>query len=409
MKKTIAVVSIIVVIVIVISLIALSGNLPGSTGNKSSTVNKYAPNVVASSDLNASLGGKWSHDGSGYGTSGNVSSFTGLLGGRGSIGTLGYGVQYSPALSSSLTHASSFGNISSFQFSIFSPENSGFAAVGIATYRSQPEANATFYHVSDNVTASANSSHLIAKGNVSGHPYVYVWTHAASTYLSPENQNMSVLLGVYNANLIGIFYLTPGNLSLSNFTSLYQKQISLLSSVSGTPTTQLFVSAAEMGSYLGGTWESQISLNLEIKNASSIVKEFSGLLAKATQAQKALVYQIFGNLSQIAFQGYSSGSHNQSVVAFVKFHNDRLPYSFYLAYLTAVASHSSNVTTGNASGAKFIYSQLTMPSIFGIAGFSMSLIIAYYNDYLVVAFYHGSAAKSALQFENLLKGQVALL
>lgn len=407
MKKSLVIVIVaLVIVIVVLAGLHQAGKLFPSSG--ASSQNPYAPNVVASSQLNSTLGGKWTHESSGYGSAGNLSDFLGIVAGRGTAASAGYGFGYSAAVSTGISNVGALGNISSFEFSIFSPDHSGFAAVGVANYNSVSSANNTFNALSGNVSAAASSSFLIAKGDASGNPYVYVWTYANSTSLAPHNQYLSALIGIYSSHLIGIFYLTPDNLSQANFTSLYEKQVTELSSMKSTPTQNVFVTSSELGSYLGGTWQAKLGLFVQINNAQNIIGEFSGLLANATQAQRQLINQTVGNLSQLAVQGYVSGSFNQTVLAFAKFQNDKLPYTFYLDYLASVSS-SPSAAQGNVSGAAYVFTNISVPSIFGSKAFSISLLVSDYNDYLFIAIYHGSLSKSQAQFENLLKGEIAVI
>lgn len=409
MKKAIVIVIAVLIVVIIVFAGALqSGLLQGKSSG--SVQNKYAPNVVVASDLNSSLGGSWNHESSGYGTSGNISSLLGLVSTQNVTIAASGGVEYSPALTVPTPSQSVYGNISSFEFSIFAPNHAGFAGVAIANYRNQADVNATFSYIDAKVTPVSNSTMLIARGNASGHQYIYVWTAVDSKNITPNNQNASLLLGLYKSHLIAIFYLTPSNLSQQNFSALYIDQINKLSSMTSTPVQNVLVSNTVLGGNIGGTWKTNFGINVQVNNASAIIHEFSGALATATGAQRQLINQTLGNLSEFALQTYSSGSGNQTILGFAKFLNNNVPYALYLDVLSLLANQKSNTGTGNVSGALYVFYHLYLgKSFFNPTPYALSLLVSDYNGYAIVGLYSGDHNVTQTQFANLLKAEVGLL
>ncbi len=399
-KALVTAIAVIVIAIVVLAGVMHFGLVPGNS-KKGVVSSSYAPNIVAPSDLNSSLGGSWNHESSGYGTSGNVSSLMGLVSTQNLTVAAAGGISYSPALAVPTPSQSVYGNISSFEFSIFAPDHAGFAGVAVANYRTQADVNATFAYLEAKVTPASNSTELVTTGNVSGHDYIYVWAAVNSHSVTPNRQNASLLLGLFKNHLIAIFYLTPENLSEQHFTSLYTDQISHLSSTKGTPTKQVLVSSTVLGNDIGGTWKTTFGINVQISNASAILQEFSGALANATTVQRQMINQTLGNLSEIAFQTYSSGKGNETILAFAKFLNNNMPYAIYLDALALAQNAPNNSDTGNASGAQYVF--------FNPTPYSLSLLVADYNGYAIIALHSGSTNATNSQFASLLKSQVSLL
>lgn len=405
-RKLVASIAVILIVIIVVAGAYQAGYLSGKSGT---VKNGYAPNVVTASDLNKSLGGTWTRASSGYGSASNVSTVLGLVSTTTPTIAGSSSVHYTPALGVQTPNPSAYGNIGSFEFSIFSPNHAGFAGVAIANYRTEADANATYAYMAASVTPQSNSTSLVALGNASGYDYIYVWAKVDSMNLTPNSQNESLLVGHYLQHLILIFYLTPGNLSQDHFASLYLDQINNLKSTSGLPSNNVLVTASGLGNAIGGTWNSTFMVNLEVANASAILHEFSGTLTNTTGAQRALVDQILGNLSQVALQSYVSGKSNSTVFGFAKFLNDKVPYALYLDVLGLVSA-LGNSSTGNVSGAQYVYYSLYIgKSFFNPTPYSLSILVADYNTYAIMGMYTGTHNVTQSQFASLLQAQISLL
>lgn len=414
MKKSLVAIFAVVIIVIVVLAGALELgllNISSSSSNNSTTTakNAYAPNVVASSDLNSSLGGAWSHTGSGFGSAANISSVLSLLYGGTVAGSGTNSVQFSPAVTVQSPAQSVYGNISSFEFSIFAPNHAGFAGVAIANYRNQADVNATYSYIDAKITPMQNSTLKIAKGNISGYDYIYAWYAVHSLNLTPNNQYASLLIGHYKAHLIAIFYLTPTNLSQAKFASLYESEVNILAAQNNSPPKAVLVSATDLGNYIGGTWESMFGITVQVQNASFILHELSSDLGGLSQAETQLVYQVVGNLTGLAVQYYAHGTSNATVLAFAKFANHNVPYALYLDLLTLMAS-GQNTSTGNVSGAQYTFmSYYYGKTMYNPVAYSESIIAADYGGYLIFGLYNGANNVTQSQFANVLKAEVGLL
>ena len=421
MKKSItAAIAVLVVILVIIVGLYYAGILKIQNQNNGSS--SYAPNVVSTSEVSKSLGGTWTRSSSGYGTSGNVSSFFNLLGGGISqpitVMDASAGHSGSPQAIIASAQDQPYENISAFEFSVYSPNHAGFAAVGYATLKTSSDASNTFTAIYSNVTSSSETGQFTTKGSVSGNEYVYHWAYLSNTSLTPSNQNESILIGIYGSSIIGIFYLTPSNLSLDNFTSLYLDQISKMSSITNPASIAVFVSSATVGSNIGGSWQNNIGIDVQIQNATSILHEFFGSLSNSSSLTKAdvnILNQTVGNLSEIGLQAYSYGSMNSTVIGFAKFLNDKVPFAIYLA---AVAYYQ-NATNGQISSdnISYIYYHSYIPgyyynATYNYPGQNDSLLFADYNDYVIGLLYSGSgssAAPTQTQFVNLLKAEVRVV
>lgn len=412
MKKSLIAVFAVVIIVIVVLAGALELGLlninPSSSKTTVTVKNAYAPNVVASSDLNTSLGGSWSHESSGYGTSGNISSILGLLGVAGHANVAG-NAEFSSAVSVPTPSQSVYGNITSFEFSIYSPNHAGFAGVAVANYKNQADVNATYSYIDAKIMPYQNATIKISKGNISNHNYIYAWYAVHSANLTPKNQNASLLIGSYKAQLIAIFYLTPTNLTQAKFASLYQSEINLLASQNNAPPKIVLVTGANLGNYIGGSWEATFGINVQINNASAIIHEFSGDLSYMTSSEKQIIYQIAGNLTGFAYQSYVKGTTNSTILEFAKFANGNVPYALYLDALS-LYSTAPNATAGTVAGANYTYANFYYAkSMFNPNAYSTSILISDYKDYIIIGEYVGASNVSQSQFSNLLKAEVGLL
>lgn len=423
MNKTFTIV-ITVVVVLLVVLVALDySGLIHRVNNPSTnnTTNSYAPNVVGTSDVNKSLGGGWTMTSSGHGSAGNINTFFNVLSGSNSTllsATPASTSVASPDVSGSVSASPStppFENISSFEFSVFSPNNTGFAAIGFATFGSASNANATFQLIYTNVTDSNTSNTTTSKGTVSGHEYVYASSYLANTTLTPKNQSESVLIGIYGNNMIGIFYLTPNNASLNSFTSLYLAQISKMSSIIAPSSLSVVASSNAVGTDIGNNWTSSLGIDVQIHDATSILHEFLGShvgTANFTSVDYSVLNQTIGNLTEVALQGYSAGSNNATTIGFAKFMNDKVPYLAYTTFEASLANNK-NATTGtdHANNASYVYYNEEMAGNNSITSFSqnVSVLVADYNDYVIYIAYTGVSAVTQSQLVNLLSSEINVI
>ena len=415
------VITLIVVLIVVLIALDYSGVLKDLNKANNTTTNSFVPNLVGTPEINKTLGGNWTLTTSGRGTAGNVNSFFNVLSGnnsafsRFSISTPSLANPAVQVSSGQLQPSQSFENISGFQFSVFSPNNAGFATVGFATFGSESNANATFQLIYSNFTSSNTANSTQSKGTVSGHEYAYSWTKLTNTTLTPKNQFESLLVGKYGNNIIGIFYLTPNNESMSSFTNLYLDQISKMSSIVTPGSLSVVVSSNTVGSDIGNTWTSSLGVDIQVENASSILHEFLGSLvgtANFSSVDYGVLNQTIGNLSEVALQGYSAGNGNTTAIGFAKFLNDKVPY---LGYTTAEASigNNKNATTGtiSADNVSYVYfnEELPGPDFNSTYSHNVSVLFADYNDYVIYISYIGTAAVSQSQFVGLLTSEIGVI
>ncbi len=420
-KALTAVVAVILVIIVVVIGLNYSGIFNGLLAQNNNSTNSLAPNVVTSSDISKSFGGTWKHSSSGHGTSGNISTFFNVLSGSSTplaIAAPSTANSVTPYAVAGSPQGQPFENISGFEFSVFSPNHSGFAAIGYATFASTSNANDTFNLIYANVTNSNYTNHSESKGSVSGHQYVYAWSYLENTSLSPSNQYESVLIGIYGNSMIGIFYLTPDNMSLGSFTGLYLDQISKMSSITSTSNLSVFVSSQDVGNNIGNTWKNSLGLDVQVQNATSILHEFLGSVAgtsNLSSVDMSVLNETVGNLSEIALQGYAAGTSNATSIGFAKFLNDKVSF---LVYTTAEASIGSikNATTGTISSdnISYVYISNPLPGAFfnatnNTSTLNESVLFANYNDYVVYIAYLGSSAVTQTQLVNLLKAEVGVI
>lgn len=423
---TIAIAVLVVLIMVVVALnyagILNLNNLSNLNNQNSSTSNSYAPNVVGSSDVSSSLGGTWTQSSAGHGTSGNVSTFFNVLsGGAPGIATIGVNSPHvaSPMTNGTPSQSNPFNNITSFEFSVYSPDHAGFAAVGYALFNTAANATNVFNYVYSNVSAQKGNHSYVTKGNASGHDYIYAWNYLANSNLTPSKQYESLLVGIYGNAMIGIFYLTPDNLTLSAFKTLYLDQISKMSSTTTIPGISVFVSGSNVSSSIGNHWTSTLGLDVQIHNATSILHEFIGSASgnsNITSVDMNLLNQTIGNLSEIAIQGYAAGKSNATSIGFAKFLNDKVPYLAYSTAEAAIGSNNPNATTGTISSdnVSYVFMNLTVKgfyynSTFNSPGYNQSILVADYNDYIIYLVYQGSASVSQTQFVNLLKAEIPVV
>lgn len=422
MNKTFSIV-ITVIVVLLVVLIALdySGvihrvNPPASN----STSNSYAPNVVGTSDVNKSLGGGWTMTSSGHGSAGNINTFFNLLSGNTStlstVTPASTSVASPDALGTSSTNQSAqpFESISSFEFSVFSPNNTGFATVGYASFGSTSNANATFQFIYANVSDSSTANTSVSKGSVSGHEYVYASAYLTNTTLTPKNQSESVLIGIYGNSMIGIFYLTPINETVNSFTNLYLAQISKMSSMIAPTSLSVVVSGKVVSTNIGNNWTSSLGIDIQINNATSILHEFLGSLvgtANFTKVDSSVLNQTVGNLSEVALQGYYAGSNNATTIGFAKFMNDKVPYLAYTTFEASIANNK-NATTGtdSANNASYVYYSESLPGYNNTTiSKNVSVLFADYNDYVIYIAYVGNSAVTQSQFVGLLTSEINVI
>ncbi len=421
MKKAMtAAIAVILVIILVVIGLNYSGLLTNLLNNNNNTTTSIAPNVVTSTDVSQAFGGTWTHSSSGHGTSGNVSTFFNVLSGSSSslsVATPAASNSATPYAVASSSPNQPFENISGFQFSVFSPNHAGFAAIGYATFASSTNANSTFNLIYSNVTASNTTNQSQSKGTVSGHEYVYTWSYLANTTLTPKNQNESMLVGVYGNSIVAIFYLTPNNMSLNAFTTLYLSQISKMSTLTTTSSIGVFVSASTVGNNIGNTWKKSLGIDVQISNATSILHEFIGSASSSnvSTVDMSVFNETVGNLTEIALQGYSAGNTNATSIGFAKFMNDKVSF---LVYTTAEASFGSNknATTGTISSDNISYVYIGEPvpsftynSSSNSSNQNISVLFANYNDYVIYIAYIGNVALTQSQLVSLLKAEVTVV
>ena len=409
MKKAgVAIVVILVIIGIVVGMAYMGGSLklPGS----STTANKFAPNVVSSSAVNKSLGGKWNRASSGYGTAGNLSSFMGDMSGPSMFPSGSNNYMYTPYSQIPAPSQSVYGNISSFQFSIFSPTKyHGFASVGIANYRNSADANATFTYVNSKIPdVFVNNTMKVYKGTLSSAPYIYMWTYHNSSHIDPSHQYISMLMGYKGSSIIVILYMTPINIPMSNFTALYGQQLSLLSSQSTPSVNSIFVSTNDLSTSIGGSWNSVFGINIEINNPQGIINEFSPSLKGQTSTVRMLINQTFGNLSQVAVMGYSSGHLNKTAISFVKFKNSNMPYTLFTDLLTMLSSDHNATVEQNVSGAMVIIVTGSHSSMEFHKMIYTQTVVAHFKSYFILIQYSGTSLVSTSGLNSLLTQQINL-
>ncbi len=418
-KSVTVVISVLVVIVVVFGALYGLGLIHMNTP-AASTNSTGAKNVVGANIVSSSLGNTWKQDYGATGTVSNLSTFMSITSGR-SIGGIP-AVQYSPtvqynsvvsAASSTPPSNSVAFSISSFQFAVFSPNGSGFATIGYAEYKSTTNASEVFGYIFDhaNNTTSAGSSHITTGKTSTGYKYIYAWNATSSSTLKPHNQNMSILLGNYNAYLIVIFYLTPTNGTLSKFVNLYSAEINALSSASPSTTVSTFVSDAKLGTDIGNNWATSLSVSINVTNATSIIREFSGNLNGTSATQRMLLNQTLGNLTEFGMQSYGAGTTNLSVISYAKFKSSTAPTLIFGGI--AASLNNTSIKPVAYNGSNYLYVNYNYSgsgnSTFVMHSYNVSILIADYNDYAVFMYYVGSKAVTQTQFQLLLGDELKLL
>lgn len=472
MKKIGAVITIVVVLIVVVSgSLVLSGiiPLPNSNSNttKSSTtstttssstvgnaktlnsnVQQKAPNVVSSSVVNSSLGGKWSQKAGASGSTSNLSSASsitsfGLIGPNSSpyradlsIAVRGIvDAQFNivtPMTTSTQNFNPSNLTVKQFEANLYEPSGNGFAAIGYI----QINNNSSSTYVYNYINSSAHTSYGYSSGSgqkiflTNGNGYLYQWTQGE---FGTNNilWNLSITIGLYGPNLIGIFYFTPDNLSLNHFTNLLNAEISKLSNPSTNLINNVFVNTSEVDNQTNMPFVQEASLLMGISNGTQMFNEF----AKAynleqsipTPTEHLLINYTVGNLTLIGLSAFTAGEYNYSspegysgtipilaIVGIANFSSSKIPSAIFLEFQgweemhhgTATNFSNGTITDGNLGSGQYIYGsgpavtsyyyngQSYVNTSFGNA----SLLISYEGSFLTVILYmgHYSLSKNAI-------------
>ena len=414
-KSVTVVISVLVVIVVVFG--ALYGlGLIHMNSPAASTNSTGAQNVVGASIVSSALGSTWKQDYGATGTVSNLSTFMSITSGR-SLGGIP-AVQYSPAVQDNAivsavntppSNSTAF-SISGFQLSVFSPNGSGFATVGYVQYKSTANASAVYYYIQNNAnnTSSSTPPHVTVGKTSSSNPYIYTWNATSSATLNPHKQNMSILLGLYDAYLVVIFYLTPINMTASHFVALYSSEINVLSSATTSTATSTFVSDAKLSSDIGNTWATSLSVSINVTNATSIINEFSGNMSSTNSHERMLLNQTAGNLTEFALQSYGAGAKNVTLISYAKFKSSTAPTLIFDGLSTSV-----NLTVTSYNGSSYFYYNYSYNgstgSTFAMHSYNVSMLVAMYNHYVIFMYYIGSSAVTQTHFKLLLGDELKLL
>ena len=480
MNKIGAIIAIVVVLIVVVSgSLVLSGiiKLPNSNSNTTtstttpgtnsgtsktlnSNVQEKAPNVVSSSVVNSSLGGQWSQRAGASGSASNLSSAASIT----SFGMMGpssspYKADLSfaargivdpqfnivtPMTTSTQNFNPSNVTIKQFEANLYEPSGNGFAALGFIQFNNASSAS----YVYEYMNSSAHNSYNFSSGTnqkiflTNGVNYLYQWTQGA---FGTNNTlwNLSITIGLDGAYMIGIFYFTPDNLSLSHFTSLLNAEISKLSNPSSNIINNVFLTDSQVKTQTNMQFVQEVSLIVGISNGMQMFNEYAKAYnleqGISTPSEHLLINDTIGNLTLIGLSEYTAGEYNYSspngqftgsipimtMVGIANFSNTNIPNTIFVGIdglasaNSAIAANSStgNINYGNLGSGQYLY-------IHGYASTSysysngqeqimnygnMSAIFSYDGSFITVILYVGHYALGKTAVLNLLSDEYSNL
>ena len=478
MNKIGAIIAIVVVLIVVVSgSLVLSGiiKLPSSSSSSSSSsstttsvnsntlnsnVQEKAPNVVSSTVVNSSLGGQWTQKAGASGTASNLSS-AGTITSFGMIGPsstpykadLSVAVRgitnpqfdiITPMTTSTQNFNPSNATIKQFEANLYEPSGNGFAALGYIQFTNSTVASYIYQYMN----TSAHRSYNFTSGTgqkiflTNGVNYLYQWTQQA---FGTNNilWNLSITVSLDNSYIIGIFYFTPDNLSLSHFTSLLNAEISKLSNPSSNVINNVFLTTAQVDTQTNMNFVQEVSVIVGISNGTQMFNEYANAYnlkqSISSPSEHLLINDTIGNLTLIGFSEYIAGEFNYSstnggmsgsmpiltMVGIANFTNTNIPYSIFLGIDSAATQNSqtsANTSTGTISYGNlgsgqylYIHGPATTTTFYNGQSYQTesfgneSAIFSYDGSFVTVIFYVGHYALSKTAVLNLLSEEYSYL
>lgn len=476
MNKVGAIIAIVVVLIVVVSgSLVLSGiiklpssntntTITGPSGTSTSTLNsnvqQKAPNVVSVSTVNNSLGGAWTQRAGASGTASNLSS-AGSITSFGMVGPssspyradLSVGIRgivepqfniVTPLTTSTQNFNPSNITIKQFEANLYEPSGNGFAAVGYIEFNNSNDASYVYTYM--NSSAHTSYNYTIGTGQniylTNGQNYIYQWSQ--STFgVNNTLWNLSITIGLDGANIIGIFYFTPDNLSISHFTSLLNAEMSKLANPSSNLINNVFITSSQVVTQTNIPFVHDVSVIIGISNGLQMFDEYAKAYnlyqSVSNPSEHLLINDTIGNLTLIGMSEYTAGYYNYSSasgqmigsvqittgVAIANFTNTNTPSTIFtgLNYLisedsqAAANSSTGSINYGNLGSGQYVYIHGPAGNAYTYNGQSyqsvsfgnMSLIFSYDGSFITVIYYVGHYALSKSAVLNLLSDEYSYL
>ncbi len=464
MAKIGVIIAIVVVLIVIVSgSLVLSGllkfppNSPNSgtttvtgTPATNSNIQQKAPNVVSSTQVNQSLGSGWNQRAGASGSASNLSTATSIT----TFGLVNPGSNpYKTSLITGIrgmknTHFSVFTpvtmstqhlnpnlTVQQFEANLYEPSGNGFAALGYLQFGSSNNVTQVYqlinYSAHSYYNYSSVSSSKIYLTN--GKNYLYQW---AQKPFGNNNSlwNLSILIGTDGANLIGVFYFTPDNLSMTHFTSLLNAEITKLSNPSANPINNVFITTSQVDAQTGISFNNTFSALIGINNGTAMFNEYAKAYnietSSLTPSERLLINDTVGNLTLIGMSEFNAGEYvvNQStpygsysysmpietVTAIANFSNTNVPSAIFFG-MTQLTSNApkGNVSTGNIGSGQYVYvhGPASTRYVNGVPQYTgnFSVIFSYQGSFLAAIMYTGHVLMNKTVMLNLLTEEYSYL
>ena len=467
MNKIGAIIAIVVVLIVVVSgSLVLSGiiKLPNSSSNTTtinsktlnSNVQQKAPNVVNSSVVNSSLGGQWSQRAGASGSASSLSSAAsitsfGMMGPSSSPykADLSFAVRgivdpqfniVTPMTTSTQNFNPSNVIIKQYEANLYEPSGNGFAAIGYIQFNNTTSASYVYAYM--NSSAHTSYNYTGGSGNklflTNGENYLYQWTQGA---FGTNNTlwNLSITIGLDGAYLIGIFYFTPDNLSLSHFTSLLNAEISKLSNPSSNIINNVFLTDSQVETQTNIAFVQEVSVIVGISNGAQMFNEYAKAYnleqSVSSSGERKIINETIGNLTLIGLSEYTAGEYNytspngqlsgsapiMAMVGIANFSNTIAPatifagISFLASGTSAIAANSStgSINYDNLGSGEYLYIHETSSISYSNSNGqeqvlnygNVSEILSYDGSFITMILYVGHYALSKTAVLNLLSDE----
>ncbi|MHB1663177.1 MAG: hypothetical protein ACYCSG_05045, partial [Thermoplasmataceae archaeon] len=324
--------------------------------------------------------------------------------------------------------------VQQFEANLYEPSGNGFAAVGYLQFQSSNNVTQVYQYINYSAHASYNYS-SVTSGKIfltNGNDYLYQWVQAP---FGSNNSlwNLSILIGTDGTNLIGIYYFTPDNLSMTHFTSLLNAEITKLSNPSTNPINNVFITASQVDTQTGisfkNSFSALIGINDGMKMFNEYAKAYNIMPSSLSPPDRLLINDTVGNLTLIGMSVFNDGNYSvngsvgisytepiETMTTIANFSNTIVPNTIFIGatgMFGQMLGVKGNSSTGNIGNGQYFYAHGPTITTYdnGVPQYigNTSVIFSYEGSFLVGIMYSGHLPMSKTVMLNLLTEEYSYL